>query len=540
MSVEIESCDVIKLMIQFCRENGLTNSLLALQRETGVTLNSVDSVEGLLQDVREGRWDVVLAAVGPMQLPLEISISIHEQVLFELLESGAKELAIEVLAAQPLASLRTSQLSRWHKLDQLCKKGNSHAFQPSSAYEMGSNKQKRRAEIALSLSGHVSTAPPSRLLALLGQALQLQHQQGTLTKAGTSMDLFHGGRRAAAQDAEELYVSSLYAQIKVGAEAHPEAAVFAPDGQSLVLGSVDGIVEVWEPDSCKVRLDLDYQARDELMMHQQPVLCATFSREGEHLATGCQGGQIKVWKLSSGTLLRKFTQAHSQGVTCIAFSRDGSQLLSGSFDASVRLHGIRSGKLLREYRGHTSYVNCVCYAADGVNFFSASSDGTVRCWDGKSGECLHAFRPGAAPGLALSAVLQEKAVHTLQLLAGNAEGLLFVAARSGQAFVVRPTGEVVRALSVAASVAQDEALPESRSSGDISIVCAAASPRGRWAYCVTEDGALHAFDIATGLLEHSMTVATKGAAPIGLAHHPHRNLLLTFSDDGLVKMWKAE
>ena len=46
--------------------------------------------------------------------------------------------------------------------------------------------------------------------------------------------------------------------MKISPEAHPESAAFSPDGLSLVLGSVDGFVEIWDPDSCKLRTDLEY------------------------------------------------------------------------------------------------------------------------------------------------------------------------------------------------------------------------------------------------------------------------------------------
>lgn len=47
-SLEIDSKDVIRLMLQFMKENNLTNSMVELQLETDVTLNTVDNLEGFV------------------------------------------------------------------------------------------------------------------------------------------------------------------------------------------------------------------------------------------------------------------------------------------------------------------------------------------------------------------------------------------------------------------------------------------------------------------------------------------------------------
>ena len=123
--------------------------------------------------------------------------------------------------------------------------------------------------------------------------------------------------------------------------------------------------KVWNFTTGKMRKDLKYQASENFMLMEDAVLCLSFSRDSEMLATGSEGGAILVWKISTGQMLRKFEKAHSKGVTSIQFSKDNSQLVSASFDMTIHIHGLKSGKTLKEFRGHTSYVNCVAFTPDG-------------------------------------------------------------------------------------------------------------------------------------------------------------------------------
>ena len=61
------------------------------------------------------------------------------------------------------------------------------------------------------------------------------------------------------------------------------------------------------------------------------------SSDSQLLASSSRDGKVKVWRLSTGECVRRFTKAHGEGGACsLAFSRDGTQVLSGCFDGVVR------------------------------------------------------------------------------------------------------------------------------------------------------------------------------------------------------------
>lgn len=114
---------------------------------------------------------------------------------------------------------------------------------------------------------------------------------GTLPQAGAAFDLVQGAELKQ-RDEVELYPTQLATSITFGKKSHPECAVFTPDGLSLVTGSVDGFLEVWDATTGHLRKDLEYQAAEEFMVHEQPVLCVACSGDGVALVSGAH---LQLW-----------------------------------------------------------------------------------------------------------------------------------------------------------------------------------------------------------------------------------------------------
>uniref|UniRef100_K3WH88 WD40 repeat-containing protein SMU1 n=1 Tax=Globisporangium ultimum (strain ATCC 200006 / CBS 805.95 / DAOM BR144) TaxID=431595 RepID=K3WH88_GLOUD len=521
--LEVDAGDAVRLILQFLKENHLFHAMRALQEESQISLNAVDSRDTFLADVRAGRWESVLQQTKALECSPGTMMELYEQIALEMLEMHEHEVALQLLrSTPPMAHMKKHQPERYLRLEKLAQKA---IFDPVDAYA-GLTKEKKRDDIAQLFQTEVTSVAPSRLLSLLGQALKWQQMQGAITP-GADFDLFRGAPKETVAERTEKIIRKSAGKIKFSKTSAPQCAQFSRDGRMLITGTKDGFVEVWDYEKCKLRKDLEYQAKDEFMMHddERGVTAQAFSRDGEMLATGSDDGKVKVWKLSSGVCLRRFDNAHSQSVHSIAFSRDGTQLLTSSFDQLIRIHGLKSGQTLKEFHGHESYVNSAVFSKDGSRIVSSSSDGTVKIWDVKTAECLHTIRP---PNASYGAEVDILSVHLIPSpLQGTTGENIVLCTRSNAMFLLGMDGEPL--LTYKVDPIQETAMGN--------FVGCALSSRAKWLYGVTDKGHMLCYATATAALEMSLQV-TNGDA-FGVAHHPHRNLVATFGSDGYVRMWKA-
>lgn len=157
----------------------------------------------------------------------------------------------------------------------------------------------------------------------------------------------------------------------------------SPDGQTLVSGSADKTIKVWN-------LATGQEIRT-LKGHSSFVNYLVISPDGQTLVSGSADKTIKVWNLVSGRELRTL-QGHSSSVNSLALSPDGQVLVSGSADKTIKVWNLASGRQLHTLKGHSNFINSLAISSDGQTLVSASADKTIKIWNLAMGKELRTLK----------------------------------------------------------------------------------------------------------------------------------------------------
>ncbi|KAI3687130.1 hypothetical protein L1987_80821 [Smallanthus sonchifolius] len=161
-----------------------------------------------------------------------------------------------------------------------------------------------------------------------------------------------------------------------------------------------------------------------------PLAC---NSEGTYIAGGGVSGEIYLWEVATGRLLKKW-HGHYRGVTCLVFSMDQSLLISGAEDGSVRVWSLlmifdeerqqRSGHLYEySFTEHSLPVTDIVTGYGGSNaiILSASQDRTCKVWSLARGTLL---RNIVFPSV-IDAVALDPGEHVFY--AGGRDGKIYIA-----------------------------------------------------------------------------------------------------------------
>jgi WD40 repeat protein/predicted ATPase/DNA-binding XRE family transcriptional regulator len=154
--------------------------------------------------------------------------------------------------------------------------------------------------------------------------------------------------------------------------ANTWALAFSPDGHTLVSGSWDGTVKLWDIDNGTLLWS---------GQHTSHIQRASFSPNGHMIASSGGSATVWIWNVHSGTQLQTLT--HPQIVTSMAWSPDGHLLATGDRAGIVRIWVMDDTRLItcmHTLTSHKNTVSSLVFSPDSHALASASWDGTVKLW----------------------------------------------------------------------------------------------------------------------------------------------------------------
>ncbi len=150
------------------------------------------------------------------------------------------------------------------------------------------------------------------------------------------------------------------------------SVTFSPDGTTLVSGSWDPSIKLWD---VAARTNIATRTR-----FTRGVYSVSFSPDGVILASGSGDRVTHLWDVATRAMITTL-QGHTDDVTSVSFSPDGVILASGSEDRTIKLWDVAARTNIATLEGHTDDVTSVSFSPDGAILASGSWDDTVKLWD---------------------------------------------------------------------------------------------------------------------------------------------------------------
>jgi len=150
---------------------------------------------------------------------------------------------------------------------------------------------------------------------------------------------------------------------------------FCPHGHYFVSASADRTAMLWStPQIAPLRL---------FVAHDSDVETTAWHPNGAYIFTGSGGGDktVRMWDIVKGSSVRLFT-GHIGNVTALACSPSGHVLASADDRGEIILWQLANGRLMKRMRGHgRGGVWSLEWSVESTVLVSGGADGTVRVWD---------------------------------------------------------------------------------------------------------------------------------------------------------------
>ncbi len=170
---------------------------------------------------------------------------------------------------------------------------------------------------------------------------------------------------------------------------------FSPDGNTLVSGSRQGAIRVWDVSEGNLRRRGAVPGNAQLC----DVFGIVFAPDVSKFASMGSPGGVNLWHIGSedGGIQKLKTIGNSiDGVACMCYSHDGKLLATGDDQGRIKVWSVDDNSSMPiTFTPHTGRIHSLEFRSTDDEILSSGADGQVIVWDLKKSEVKHVWRyPG--------------------------------------------------------------------------------------------------------------------------------------------------
>lgn len=183
--------------------------------------------------------------------------------------------------------------------------------------------------------------------------------------------------------------------VKFTLTGHPHvvsSVAFSRDGAQVATASYDQTIKLWDAATGEELRTLDGEVHVESPTgqpvtfyhgHRHFIESLAYGPRSESIVTGSWDNTLKVWDLNDGRVLRTMN-GHADRVTQVVISSDGQRIISASEDGTVKIWDGQSGMEALTLDAHPGGGEAVAISEDSQWIVSGGMDRTVKIWDGRN------------------------------------------------------------------------------------------------------------------------------------------------------------
>lgn len=176
----------------------------------------------------------------------------------------------------------------------------------------------------------------------------------------------------------------------IGVISSKSNLIYNEDSKTIFSSALDSVIEWNYKTQTQISRITDTVTPGSLnsssLLPPAEVTRLAYSKFANLLAIGFSNGDIKIWDLSTNSVIIKF-QGHKSSISCLEFDPNGTSLISGSNDTSIIIWDLISEVGLIKLKGHKNTITSIHYYNEDY-LISTSKDGLIKIWDLKLNQCI--------------------------------------------------------------------------------------------------------------------------------------------------------